>query len=309
MTSDEPAPRLWRIRLSAPEGAAEILEEALSGFAVSLARFEEAPEGVGADPAPLWRAEALCAGRPRRGEVAAVLAGAAARAGIAAPEFRIERVPDRDWLALNRRQFPPVAAGRFFIHGSHYDGAPPAGATVLRLDAGPAFGSGTHETTRGCLLAIDEVLRGRPVAGALDLGCGSGILALAIAAAAGAPVLASDNDPMAVATARANAAANGLGHLVTAVEGEGMGGEEIARRAPFDLVVANILAGPLIALAPDLARALAPGGRLILSGLIAGQEQAVRAAYAREGLSRFGTVALGGWSTLLLGRRGDGSAA
>ncbi len=253
------------------------------------------------DGPKLWRIEALVAAAPPLDALTVALAGAAGAAGIVLPEVHVERVPETDWLALNRRQFPPIRAGRFFVHGAHFEGTPPSGALVLRLDAGPAFGSGTHETTRGCLLAIDEILSERKVARPLDLGCGSGILALAIARATGVAVRASDIDPVAADTARANAAANGLAGLVTAVAEEGVG-DWVAAGAPYDLIVANILAEPLIALAPDIGAVFAPGGRLILSGLLTRQAQDVTAAYRAEGFSRIRAIVLGDWSTLILAR-------
>ncbi|MFM2129625.1 MAG: hypothetical protein RL477_1171, partial [Pseudomonadota bacterium] len=218
------------------------------------------------------------------------------------PRIAVEKVAEVDWLALNRAQFPPVAAGRFFIHGSHFEGRSPRGAVAIRIDAGPAFGSGTHETTKGCLMAIDEILAASRPCNALDVGCGSGILALAIAKAGGFPVTATDIDPVAAQTTAENAAANGLAGRVTAVSGEGVGGEVVRRGAPYDLVVANILAEPLIALAPEIAGLLAPGGHLVLSGLLTVQEPRVLAAYRAAGLTPGRTIVLGDWSTMVLGR-------
>ncbi len=296
------APPMWTVRLTVAGAMADACADALDEIAVSVARFAadgDADEGEGGAE-KLWRLEALCETAPDVARVALILARAARAMRAGTPDFTVERLPETDWLALNRAQFPPVCAGRFYVVGSHFDGIAPAGATVLRLDAGPAFGSGTHETTRGCLLAIDEILTEKQgVARALDLGCGSGILALAVAKAGGCAVLASDSDPVAAATARANAAANGLAGLVETVAETGVG-ERVRAGAPYDLVCANILAGPLIALAPDVAAVLAPGGRLVLSGLLARQEREVTAAYGAEGLTRARSIMLGDWSTLVL---------
>ena len=313
------APPLWRVRLVVEDAAAEAMEAAIETAleaapgdgVVSLARFEATARGTGRagngirpDAPKLWRIEALAGSEPVLDALTVALAEAAGAAGFILPEFHVERLPDTDWLALNRRQFPPVRAGRFFVHGAHFEGAPPPDALVIRLDAGPAFGSGTHETTRGCLLALDEILSERKVAKPLDLGCGSGILSLAIARAAGVAVLASDIDMIAAVTARTNAAANGLDGLVTAVAEEGVG-ERVAAGAPYDLIVANILSEPLIALAPDIGAVFAPGGRLILSGLLTRQAQDVMAAYRAEGFSRIRAIVLGDWSTLVLARERD----
>ncbi|MQA66002.1 MAG: methyltransferase domain-containing protein [Alphaproteobacteria bacterium] len=307
MTS--PGASLWKISAVADAALADALEAAFAPNAVSVSRFEEKPEAPGAPP--LWRVLALVDAAPDAAALADAVAATVGvpRAGL--PAITVEALPEEDWLALNRRQFPPVAAGRFFIHGSHFDGVAPAGTVALRLDAGPAFGSGTHETTRGCLVAIDEAMasfarEGRPVR-ALDVGCGSGILALAIAAAAdkGAggppiPVIATDVDPIAAATTRENAAANGLAERIVALAGEGVSGREVVAGAPYDLIVANILAEPLIALAPELTGLLAPGGFFVLSGLLTAQEGEVLAAYGAAGLALRRTIVLGDWSTMIL---------
>lgn len=304
-----PGAGLWKVSAVADAAVADALESVLGEGALSVSRFEEKVDGSGA--VPLWRVLALMEAAPDASALADAVAAAAGVPRDGLPAITVEALPDEDWLALNRRQFPPVEAGRFFIHGSHFDGVPPAGKIALRLDAGPAFGSGTHETTRGCLIAIDEAMAefaraGRPVR-ALDVGCGSGILALAVAAAAkeaasgqAIPVVATDIDPVAAATTRENAAANGLAERVLALAGEGVSGVEAVAGAPYDLIVANILAEPLVALAPELAELLASGGWLVLSGLLTVQEKEVLAAYAAAGLALRRTIVLGDWSTLVL---------
>ncbi|MGE0650121.1 MAG: 50S ribosomal protein L11 methyltransferase [Alphaproteobacteria bacterium] len=301
-----PGAGLWRISAVADATLADALESVLGEGGLSVSRFEEKADGSGAPP--LWRVLALVDVAPDASALADAVAATAGLPRDSLPAIEVEALPDEDWLALNRRQFPPVEAGRFFIHGSHFDGVPPAGKIALRLDAGPAFGSGTHETTRGSLIAIDETMTvfakaGRPVR-ALDVGCGSGILALAIAAAAGDesafPVVATDIDPIAAATTRENAAANGLAERVVTLAGEGVSGAEVVAGAPYDLIVANILAEPLVALAPALAELLASGGCLVLSGLLTVQEGEVLAAYSAAGLTLRRTIVLGDWSTMVL---------
>ena len=298
---------LWKIELLTNETVSAALESVLGEEALSFSRFEEKRPDV-----PLaWRVRALVAAPPDTAALTAALAEMLGVAPAALPAITAEALPDEDWLALNRRQFPPISAGRFFIHGSHFEGTPPAGTIALRLNAGPAFGSGTHETTQGCLLAIDALLTERPAGAAalraLDVGCGSGILALAIAAAcvrggiAVAPVVASDIDPIAADTTLENAMHNGLVPHIAAYAGEGVSGEGVTGAAPYDLIVANILAEPLIALAPALAGLLAPRGRLVLSGLLTVQEAAVLAPYRAAGLSLRRIIALGEWSTMILG--------
>ena len=156
--------------------------------------------------------------------------------------------------------------------------------TGIEIEAGQAFGTGHHGTTAACLVEIDRVARQRPIRNALDLGTGSGVLAIAIAKAAKARVVASDIDPLAAKIANENARLNGVGRLVTTIAAAGLGRNAIRARGPFDLIVANILAGPLVALAPSIRRSLAPGGTLILSGLLPEQRRRIVAAYRGQGL-------------------------
>jgi ribosomal protein L11 methyltransferase len=164
----------------------------------------------------------------------------------------VEVLPDTDWVASNRNAIRPVAAGRFILHGSHHRGIIPPSRFAIEIDAARAFGTGHHATTAGCLTVLDRLVRTRRYTNPLDLGTGSGVLAIALAKALRRPVLASDVDPTAVAIARDNARLNGVGSLVRCVQAEGVDAA-IRRRAPFDLVVANILAEPLMRLAPRVA--------------------------------------------------------
>lgn len=213
----------------------------------------------------------------------------------------VERVPPRDWVSENQAGFPPIRTGRFFVHGSHFRGAVPAAAVPILIDAATAFGTGEHATTRGCLLAMERVAR--PPRRILDIGCGTGILAIAAAKFWHRPVLAFDIDSEAVRVTRVNARRNQVGRAVRADIARGYRHRTIARHAPFDLVFANILARPLIGMAPDLARVLAPGGVGLLSGLLARQEAMVLAAQRMQGLYLVGRIALEGWHTLIVAKR------
>jgi ribosomal protein L11 methyltransferase len=281
--------RLWQVRLDlAAEAAAaiEAVEAALEAATLAVSRFERAK-------GRRWRFEAIMEKRP----AAAFLAGIAKLAGLPRDRVHVEPLPPRDWVAQARAKLPAIRAGRFFIRGAHVRRRSPRDSIPILLEAGTAFGTGRHQTTRGCLLALDA-LAGRPIARPLDLGCGSGLLALAMAKLWRVPVLAADNDPAAVAVARENAAKNGVAALVRAVRSEGYAAAALKRRAPFDLVVANILADPLIALAPDLARHLMPGGRAILSGFLVEQARALTAAHRKAGLRLERRLRLGDWSVL-----------
>jgi ribosomal protein L11 methyltransferase len=228
----------------------------------------------------------------------------AARAGVGEAQiaFPCEPVADRDWVALSLAGLRPVEAGRFLVHGGHARSRARGGQVRVEVEAAGAFGSGHHGTTRGCLLALDRILKiGRPArTRVLDLGTGSGVLAIAAAKALRGKVTASDIDPTAVRIARANAAHNGVQRWVEVVHGAGLRAARL--RGPFDLVFANILLGPLRALAAPLAGRLAPGGRAIVSGLLPGQANAALAAYRRCGLTLERRIVLAGWATLMLAR-------
>lgn len=250
-----------------------------SGLFEVGAHFEERPDGVALD-------------------LLAAVHGARA--------WTVSEVPDVDWVAKVRRDLPPVEAGRFFLHGAHDADRVPEGRVALLIEAAMAFGTGHHGTTLGCLRAIDrleaEGFRPRAVA---DVGAGTAVLAMAAARAwPGAErVVAGDNDPVAVETARANLRANGLAHRVVCVQAEGLDAPAFGEGLPFDLVLANILKGPLVALAPEIAAATAAGGRVILSGLLRGQADEVAGAYAPLGLPETGREEIGDWATLTLSKR------
>ena len=284
---------LWAIRLIAPDAALVPLLNALEEQVDSVSWFEA---GVGQ-----WRIEAICAREPDRPAVVSAVTQASADAGVTPLPVAIEALPATDWLTENRKSFAPVSAGRYFIHGSDHAGAVPVGAVALQLDAGLAFGSGAHETTRGCLLALDGIAKiGKRPRRILDMGCGSGILALAAARTWRAPVLAVDVDPIAVAVARENARRNGLAGLVGATVGNGWRQAAVRRAGSFDLVTANILAAPLRDMARDFAKGLAPGGNAVLSGLLVEQEAGVLGAYRLQGLALTRRIRLAAWSTLVL---------
>jgi ribosomal protein L11 methyltransferase len=288
------------IRISAEvEGAEAALEvaAALDGLAGAVAAFEMCAED--GDDAALWRVEAYPS-KPVL-DAAAEIRLALAAAGEGGRLLRIaeERLPERDWLAENRRAFPPQRIGRFFIHGSHWHGAVPASAIAIEIDAATAFGTGEHASTRGCLLALEGLARRRRFRRPLDIGTGSGILAIAAAKRLHRRVIAGDIDPEAVRVARHHARRNGLAGRIRTVRATGYR-SRVLRRSEYDLILANILARPLALMARDLKRAIAPGGTAVLAGLLRRQEALVLAAHRAQGLSLERRLVIEGWSTLVL---------
>lgn len=214
---------------------------------------------------------------------------------------RVEALPDQDWVKLSQEGLPPVRAGRFFVYGAHDKGKAPGNTVALGIDAGIAFGTGHHETTSGCLEALDWLKRiGFNPGNALDLGCGTGVLALALERLWRIPVIASDIDPQAIDVTRQNLRLNGGQMLVRAVVAEGLAHGAIAAAAPYDLIVANILAGPLTQLATSIRAHSAAGGRLLLSGLLRNQENLILAFYRSLGYRLARRWRPGPWSVLLL---------
>ena len=210
----------------------------------------------------------------------------------------VEPLPDQDWIRLSQEGLPPVRAGRFFVYGAHDAGQVPHGVIPIKIEAGLAFGTGHHETTSLCLEVLSDVARERSFRNVLDLGTGTGLLAIGAAKLWKRSVLASDIDPVAVEVARDNAIANGTGPLVRAVVADGLANPILSRAAPYDLLIANILASPLTRLAPDIIKSLAPGAVLLLSGLLNNQEKLVTSFY--RGLRFVGARRAGPWSALVL---------
>lgn len=229
--------------------------------------------------------------------------------GLAAGDKVVESVvfdvvDAKDWVKATLEDLVPVHAGRFIVHGSHDRARVPHNKLGIEIEAALAFGTGHHGTTRGCLLLLDNVLRAYAPRRVLDLGSGTGVLAIAAAKAMRRVVLASDIDPMATRVARENARLNGVGNLVESICATGFSAPQFAARAPFDLVLANILANPLRQMATPMAAHLAPSAMIILSGLLPHQANAVIAAYRARGLVLLRQLKIEGWSSLLMQRAG-----
>ncbi len=221
------------------------------------------------------------------------------RAHFDLPEPSISPLVMQDWVSLVQKHFKPMRAGRFYIYGSHIETAAPSASVPILLDAGAAFGTGEHETTSGCLQALDELLKARRYARVLDMGCGSGILAMAAAKCLkGSVVHATDIDPVSVEVARMNVIRNQLQSQIKLDCGHGYAAPLV--RGQYDLILANILARPLMRMATDLRKYLAPGGVAVLSGLLERQEEMVLWAHFQAGLRLHKRLRIGPWSVLVM---------
>lgn len=247
---------------------------------------------------PNWEVEAYYDGEPDPQALRELLADLL----DTTTQWRLEAVPDENWVAISQAALPPVTAGRFVVHGSHDRAAIGFRLNAIEIDAGEAFGTAHHATTRGCLEALDRISRSQRFERVLDLGCGSGVLAIAARRLLpAARITASDIDPEAVRVARGNARTNRAGRSIKIVTSVGF--DSPALRNRFDLVLANILAGPLIRLAPAMRVALRPKGLAVLSGILSDQSEEVEAAYRAAGFSIRAKRIDTGWSTLVLIRR------
>lgn len=216
-------------------------------------------------------------------------------------EFSVAPIdPEINWVARSLEGLAPVIAGGFYVYGSHETAPVPGGLTPMKIDAAQAFGTGHHETTTGCLEAIDKVLKRRKPRHMIDVGTGTGVLAIALAKRTRSTVIASDIDPISVTTTIDNAAQNGVGKQIIALEATGVNHPTIQQNAPYDLIVANILAGPLMALAPAIGRIAQKGAVVILSGILQHQARGVINAYARQGMVLNQKLQRKDWTTLIL---------
>ena len=299
MSGDGREVRGWRLSVTLGRAAFEALEDALAELADAVVAETVAAAHPARDaPTDELRATLFGASPAAEDPRPARLLALLRTAGVATGCTAIEPVDAADWAAQSRASFPPVSVGRFTIIDAHEE--PPRGRLVISVAAGAAFGSGRHETTQGCLLALDWLARRGRVRLTLDIGTGSGILAVATAKLWPARVVALDNDPMSVLAARETVGRNGLSRQVTVTQGEGFRTRPGTRLGRADLICANIRARPIAALAPAFARHLQPGGIVVLSGLLTTEEPLVLAAFRAARLRLWRRIRLGDWSTLIL---------
>lgn len=277
-------------------------KSAAEALGVAMERLIPEPTGIGVfeveDGSGLWEVGGYFTERPDETALSLLTAATGAK------EFAISELPETDWVAHVRRELAPVQAGRFFVYGSHDADQVPDDCEPLLIEAAMAFGTGHHGTTLGCLRALDRLAQdgflGDNVA---DIGCGTAVLGMAAARIWPNPVMVSDIDQVAVDVANANVAANGLVGRIHAVEAAGFDHPDLLAKAPYDLVFANILKGPLIALAPDMAKNLAENGYAILSGILNEQADDVIAVYAQNGINLIHREEIVEWTTLTLQKK------
>ena len=301
-------PDSWKVTLPCTRAEAVALTGDISAFATM-----DAPPVLMTSEADgeAWRMDAYFERRPGKADMALLLSLAPSAGGV---RPKAEKIGDQDWVTLSQAGLEPIRAGRFFVHTPSHRSEVPPGTVPFEIDAGRAFGTGQHETTAGCLIALDRLkAAGARAVNLADIGTGTGLLAFAAMHLwPNAWAAASDVDPVAIEVAADNAAINHIplgrarGRLELIVA-PGMDHRRLKARAPYDLVIANILAGPLIGLAPSLAGALAPGGRLILAGLLDRQAERVAAAYRRQGMAMQMRIEGGDWPTLVMRKRKSGA--
>nr|WP_111297657.1 50S ribosomal protein L11 methyltransferase [Paracoccus saliphilus] len=275
--------------------------EAAEALAEACEELEPEPVGTGIfeieDGSERWEVGAYFTESPD--EIALALLAAAHDA----QPFVVSELPEVDWVAHVRRELTPVRAGRFYVHGSHDADTVPEGVEALCIEAAMAFGTGHHNTTKGCLEALDRLAQdGFTATRIADIGCGTAVLAMGAARLWHVTVLASDIDPIAVDTAAANVIANGLDGRVVCIEAAGFEHPTLEQAAPYDLVLANILKQPLIDLSSDMARHVAPSGKIIMSGILTTQAEEVVAAYEAAGFALDRRDDQGDWTTLVMTR-------
>ena len=283
----------WKISLTIPDRALDLFQRALEPVVDALSTQEHSGH---------WLVRGYVINKPSHSTVSSILEKAASMAGIQIPLATIETLGNRNWVQESVRNLPPVHVGRFVVRGSHSDSNKNPTLIELEVDAGAAFGTGHHATTKGCLRALSELSRLRAPVRALDIGCGAGTLAMGIARLWKVKTIASDIDPIAVRVTRANVNRNHLHTLVQCVASNGTTSPMVRQSGPFDLIVANILLCPLVRLAPSIAQNLSPGATVVLSGVLDNQAASIVAMYRKQGLHLKSRFSIDGWTTVIMTR-------
>ena len=294
----------YLVSVSVPREQAETFEALLSGLPGAIVGRRAPLIDTGLDLRDSDELEVLAYFdlRPDEADVQALLELGDQITGLQNTAFAFETLPDVDWVAESQSSLTAIHAGRFFLHGSHDQTPVPGGACELVIDAQNAFGTGHHETTHGCLEMVSEIIKtkGRRRLNVLDMGTGSGVLGLAWCKATKQPMLGSDIDPQAVKVADVNARLNQVGAYARFVPAAGIGHRDVRKNARYEVVLANILSGHLINLAPSIARVTAPGGFIVLAGLLRKQEQRVSRSFHAHGFIDVRVIRRGPWSILMM---------
>ena len=264
----------------------------------ALERLTPQPIGVGVfeleDGSGLWEVGAYFSEKPD--DISLALLAAV----FQAEEFKISELPQIDWVSKVQRSLKPVVAGRFFVYGSHDSDKVPPDCEPLLIEASMAFGTGHHGTTKGCLLALEQLIKvGFKAKNVIDVGCGTAVLAMAAARVFSANVIASDIDSVAHSVAKLNIIANGLDQNIQCFEASGFAHEQIKTKNPFDLIFANILLAPLLGLATDISKYSLSGGYVVLSGILSEQAELVVNKYTGVGFSLSNQIEIGEWVTII----------
>ena len=283
----------WQISLTVPRLVLDLFERALEPIVDALST-QVRSEG--------WLIRGYTAAKPSHRKIATILEQAATMAGIQPPFVTIQALPELNWARESTRNLNPVHIGRFVIRGSHSAACKNPALIELEIDAGPAFGTAHHATTKGCLLALSKLAPAQAPFRPLDVGCGAGTLAMAIARLWKVKTVASDIDPIAVRVARRNVTLNCLQRFVWCLVSDGFASPLVRERGPFDLIVANILQRPLCALAPSIVMNSVPGSTVVLSGLLDNQAPSIVATYRGQGLHLKNRFSIDGWTTLIMVR-------
>lgn len=288
---------LYKLEFCCHKTHISLFEEVLGEEHLGLSTFEQK------ENPDQWNIEVLFDFSPNIQVLNYLVKEAAGKHAIEAPYLSLSLVPEIDWLSENRKAFPPLTIGNFYVYGSHHEDPIPHDKISFKIDAATAFGTGQHATTQGCLLALEKIKQQKyTVLQPLDLGCGTGILGMAMARLFNVNVVMSDCDIEAVEKATFNVPENYLTDKVTCYLSEGFQSEILKNKAPYDLVTANILADPLIHLASDMKKYISKGGIVILSGLLATQSEAVGNAYQAFSFKEIDRYPIDEWMTLVLMR-------
>ena len=258
----------WLISLAVSKDAVPFFTDTIEPYCQALSCFEQ-PEDI-----TIWTIQGIAETEPNQADLNSRIALQAAAQNMPCPKLTAEKIKPVNWVAESQRGFPPMTIGGFYVHGTHVTEDMPPDLIGIEINAATAFGTGEHATTKGCLMALDQ-LKNHTFDKPLDLGCGTGILAIAMAKLWGKTVIAADNDPEAVTVTGDNAALNHVQDLVIPTLSEGFAD----LNGPFDIITANILAKPLCDMAADMATNIKPGGYLILSGILDTQAENVLTAY------------------------------